>query len=85
MNTLSLEEENRKRHQSLETHRSLLEDGKECPLCGSGQIRVDEVSWGGRLRLSQCGRCENRWTERAKKPSVARELFFVNREVANAA
>ncbi|EGV44498.2 ATP-binding cassette domain-containing protein [Bizionia argentinensis JUB59] len=32
---LNIEEEKRKKHQSLETHRNLLENGEACPLCGS--------------------------------------------------
>lgn len=32
---LTKEEEERKKHQSLEAHRSLLVDGEECPLCGA--------------------------------------------------
>ncbi|OBX26002.1 exonuclease SbcC [Gelidibacter algens] len=32
---LTKEEEDRKKHQSLEAHRSVLVDGKACPLCGA--------------------------------------------------
>ncbi|WP_027125019.1 AAA family ATPase [Gelidibacter mesophilus] len=35
VDTLIKEEENRKKHQSLEAHRNTLVDGEACPLCGS--------------------------------------------------
>jgi len=34
-----------------------------CSVCGSNEIAVDEVWERGLWLLSQCGRCENRWTE----------------------
>jgi hypothetical protein len=34
-----------------------------CGVCGSDQIAVDEVWERGLLRLSECRRCENVWTE----------------------
>ena len=34
-----------------------------CGVCGSDEIAVDEVWERGLLRLSECRRCENVWTE----------------------
>ena len=36
-----------------------------CPICGSEQIAADEVQQLGRLRLSECLRCDHRWTRRS--------------------
>jgi len=35
-----------------------------CPICGESRIVSDEVVQLGMLRLSQCLRCEHRWTAR---------------------
>ena len=35
-----------------------------CPVCGDSRIVSDEVVHLGTLRLSECLRCEHRWTER---------------------
>jgi hypothetical protein len=35
-----------------------------CPVCGGTQVACDEVIQLGTLRLSECLRCEHRWTER---------------------
>jgi len=34
-----------------------------CSVCGSHEIATDEVHERGLLLLSECRRCENRWTE----------------------
>jgi len=34
-----------------------------CGVCGSDEVAVDEVWERGLLRLSECHRCENVWTE----------------------
>ena len=34
-----------------------------CAVCGSDQVAVDEVYERGLWRLSECRRCENRWTD----------------------
>lgn len=35
-----------------------------CPVCGSEDLRCDEVVQLGTLRLSECLRCEHLWTQR---------------------
>jgi len=35
-----------------------------CPVCGGTRVACDEVMQLGTLRLSECLRCEHRWTER---------------------
>lgn len=34
-----------------------------CGVCGSDEVAVDEVYDRGLLRLSECRRCENVWTD----------------------
>jgi len=36
-----------------------------CPVCGATQIVSDEVVQLGTLRLSECSRCDHRWTHRS--------------------
>ncbi len=36
-----------------------------CPVCGATQIVSDEVMQLGTLRLSECSRCDHRWTHRS--------------------
>ncbi len=38
-----------------------------CPICGGRRIACDEVMQLGTLRLSECLRCDHRWTERAPR------------------
>ncbi len=38
-----------------------------CPVCGDTRIVADEVIHLGTLRLSECLRCEHRWTERPSR------------------
>jgi hypothetical protein len=38
-----------------------------CPVCGGKRVVCDEVIQLGTLRLSECLRCEHRWTERGPK------------------
>jgi len=35
-----------------------------CLVCGSREVRTDEVQERGLLLLSECPRCQHRWTER---------------------
>ncbi len=37
-----------------------------CPVCGATQIVSDEVIQLGTLRLSECSRCDHRWTHRSR-------------------
>jgi hypothetical protein len=37
---------------------------RSCPVCGGSRVACDEVMRLGTLRLSECLRCEHRWTER---------------------
>lgn len=44
-----------------------------CLVCGSREVWTDEVVDRGLLLLSECERCEHRWTERAERaPQVVR-------------
>jgi len=36
-----------------------------CRVCGSCEVRTDEVIDRGLLLLAECPRCEHRWTSRA--------------------
>ncbi len=38
-----------------------------CPVCGATQILFDEVMQLGTLRLSECSRCDHRWTHRSRE------------------
>ncbi len=48
---------------TLPTRQALAAAG--CPVCGTTQIVCDEVIQLGTLRLSQCSRCDHRWTHRS--------------------
>ena len=37
---------------------------RRCLVCGSSEVRTDEVVDRGILLLGECPRCEHRWTER---------------------
>jgi hypothetical protein len=37
---------------------------RRCLVCGSSEVRTDEVVERGVLLLAECPRCEHRWTER---------------------
>ena len=37
---------------------------RRCMVCGSSEVRTDEVAELGVLLLSECPRCDHRWTER---------------------
>ena len=37
---------------------------QDCPVCGGSRVACDEVMQLGTLRLSECLRCEHRWTDR---------------------
>jgi hypothetical protein len=54
-----------------------------CGVCGSTSVEVDEVSSPVRMRLSECTRCEHRWTQtlRSSKPRAA--LRTVRTPLAN--
>jgi hypothetical protein len=41
-----------------------------CPVCGSAELGTDEVLDRGWLRLSECRRCEHRWTAREPADSA---------------
>jgi len=36
-----------------------------CLVCGSREVRTDEVLERGVVLLNECPRCDHRWTERA--------------------
>lgn len=67
-----------------------------CVVCGCREVRTDEVLDRGWVLLSECPRCEHRWTSRAepgprihkvRRPRVARTEVAAeaSREVASAA
>ncbi len=49
---------------TLPTRNALARVG--CPVCGATQIVSDEVMQLGTLRLSECSRCDHRWTQRSR-------------------
>ena len=58
-----------------------------CLVCGSNEVRTDEVIDRGLVLLSECPRCDHRWTARLPKPSAAavRPVIRSVREAARAA
>lgn len=63
---------------------------RRCLVCGSSEIRTDEVVDRGVLLLAECARCDRRWTgppEPTRAPLVvrARPVRRESREVAGAA
>jgi hypothetical protein len=62
-----------------------------CAVCGSREVRSDEVEHGGWLLVGECPRCDHRWTQRLSGlPAPARApvrvaASAVRPEVANAA
>jgi transcription elongation factor Elf1 len=61
-----------------------------CPVCGSSEVRSDEVVDRGWVLLAECARCDRRWTASAEPgaaPHVARARPARRsaREVASAA
>ena len=60
-----------------------------CLVCGSSEVRTDEVNHRGVLLLAECPHCRHRWTEDAipalPAPAQVRALPRSRREVASAA
>ncbi len=58
-----------------------------CLVCGSNEVRTDEVIDRGLVLLSECPRCDHRWTARLPQPTPAavRPAVRSVREVARAA
>ena len=57
-----------------------------CLVCGSSEVRTDEVVDLGWVFLHECPRCDHRWTRRAESPALrARPALRVSEEVASAA
>jgi hypothetical protein len=62
-----------------------------CLVCGSREVRTDEVVDRGFLILAECPRCDHRWTDRAPdgaaraRAQSVRPALRVVREVASAA
>ncbi|MGH0029106.1 MAG: hypothetical protein ACQGVC_04915 [Myxococcota bacterium] len=55
-----------------------------CLVCGSSEVRTDEVVDRGWVFLHECPRCDHRWTRRAE-PVRTRPTLHVASEVASAA
>ena len=69
--------------------RAMLRTLTRCLVCGSSEVRTDEVIDRGILFLAECPRCEHRWTSRepiapAAAPYQAGDLGQA-RETATAA
>jgi hypothetical protein len=43
-----------------------------CLVCGSSEVRTDEVVDRGVVLLAECPRCRHRWTERSAPTSALR-------------
>jgi len=56
-----------------------------CRVCGSVEVRTDDVVDRGLVLLAECRRCENRWTEASPGEAPRRAVARVVREVAPAA
>jgi uncharacterized Zn finger protein len=62
-----------------------------CLVCGSSEVRSDEVVDRGLVFLAECPRCEHRWTSSVpleapeRLPAVERMPAGTPREVASAA
>jgi uncharacterized Zn finger protein len=56
-----------------------------CRVCGSAEVRTDEVVDRGLVLLAECRRCEHRWTDAPSQGSARRVSMRVVREVAPAA
>ena len=62
-----------------------------CLVCGSSEVRTDEVVDRGLVFLAECPRCEHRWTSSTpleapeRPPAVERPLARTVQEVASAA
>jgi len=60
-----------------------------CLVCGSREVRTDEVVNRGVMLLAECPHCQHRWTEAAipalPAPEQLRPALPARREVASAA
>jgi hypothetical protein len=57
-----------------------------CLICGFTEVRTDEVIDRGVVLLSECPRCEHRWTGRAlAQTKDVVKASFTHREEVNAA
>ncbi len=59
-----------------------------CLVCGSSEVRTDEVLDLGWVLLAECPRCDHRWTWSGEPQTVAiraRPALCVSGEVADAA
>ena len=56
-----------------------------CLVCGSREVRTDEVVERGVLLLHECPHCEHRWTARAERAAPAAAPVRRLREVPAAA
>lgn len=56
-----------------------------CLVCGSSEVRTDEVAFRGLLILNECPRCAHRWTHGEPPRSVASLRSAPSREVSSAA
>jgi hypothetical protein len=57
-----------------------------CLVCGFAEVRTDEVIDHGVVLLSECPRCEHRWTERVPVPiHSGMKVSAIHREEVHAA
>jgi hypothetical protein len=55
----------------IHTLPSALRTLTRCLVCGSREVRTDEVLERGILLLNECSRCDHRWTERPLAPAAS--------------
>lgn len=53
----------------VEELRPVLRTLTRCLVCGSAEVRTDEVVDRGLVFLAECARCEHRWTRRGAEPT----------------
>jgi hypothetical protein len=66
----------------ISAHRTLT----RCLVCGSSEVRTDEVVDRGLVLLAECPRCQHLWTVRSASPAPAgRALAAAGADLSDAA
>jgi len=57
-------------------------DGRDCPVCGTGLIRTDQIEWEGSRQVwdCDCDSCQARWIETYRLVEV--EILEIGKENA---
>jgi hypothetical protein len=58
---------------------------RRCLVCGSSEVRTDEVVDRGWILLAECAHCDRRWTASAEPGAAVRLARCSPREVVSAA